>query len=115
MSHLGGGDRRMLAELGEQCHRRRYQEARQLASYLLASCDMRTLYLRNVPDDVVERLQRLAARDATSVGAVAVRELAEVSRRADNAALLGELPDLGVDVTAILNDVDAGRADDDRG
>jgi plasmid stability protein len=76
---------------------------------------MRTLYLRNVPDDVVERLQRLAARDATSVGAVAVRELAEVSRRADNAALLGELPDLGVDVTAILNDVDAGRADDDRG
>jgi len=41
---------------------------------------MRTLYLRNVPDDVVERLERLAARDATSVSAVAIRELAEVSR-----------------------------------
>jgi plasmid stability protein len=72
---------------------------------------MRTLYLRNVPDDVVERLERLAARDATSVGAVAVRELAEVSRRADNPALLGALPDLGVDITTILKDVDAGRSE----
>jgi len=71
---------------------------------------MRTLYLRNVPDEVVERLVRLAARDGTSVGAVAVRELAEVSRRADNPALLGSLPDVGVDVTTILDDVDAGRA-----
>ncbi len=72
---------------------------------------MRTLYLRNVPDEVVERLERLAVRDATSVGAVAVRELAEVSRRADNPALLGALPDLGVDAVTILADVDAGRAD----
>lgn len=78
---------------------------------LLAYCDMKTLYLRNVPDDVVERLQRLAARDATSVGAVAVRELAEVSRRADNPALLGVLPDLGVDTGTILADVDAQRVD----
>jgi hypothetical protein len=77
---------------------------------LLASCDMRTLYLRNVPDDVVERLERLAARDATSVGAVAVRELAEVSRRADNPALLGALPDLGVEVATIVSDVEASRA-----
>jgi hypothetical protein len=72
---------------------------------------MRTLYLRNVPDDVVERLERLAARDATSVGAVAVRELAHVSRRADNPALLGALPDLGVDATEIVADVDGGRAE----
>ncbi len=72
---------------------------------------MRTLYLRNVPDEVVERLERLAARDATSVGAVAVRELAEVSRRADNFALLGALPDLGVDATTIVTDVEAGRTD----
>lgn len=55
---------------------------------------MRTLYLRNVPDEVVGRLERLTAHDATSVGAIAVRELAEVSRRADNPALLGALPDL---------------------
>jgi hypothetical protein len=78
---------------------------------LLASCNVRTLYLRNVPDDVVERLERLAARDGTSVGAVAVRELADVSRRADNAALLGTLPDLGVDPAAIVADVESGRAE----
>ena len=72
---------------------------------------MRTLYLRNVPDDVVERLERLAARDSMSVNAVAVRELADVSRRVDNAALLDALPDLGVDVAVILDDLDAGRAE----
>lgn len=71
---------------------------------------MRTLYLRNVPDDVVQRLERLAARDATSVGAVAVRELAEVSRRADNPALLGVLPDLEIDVATIVDDVSSERA-----
>jgi hypothetical protein len=71
---------------------------------------MRTLYLRNVPDDVVRRLQRLADRDGTSVGAVAVRELSEVSRRADNPAILGELPDLDVDVRTIVEDVDQERA-----
>ena len=71
---------------------------------------MRTLYLRNVPDDVVQRLEQLAARDATSVGAVAVRELAEVSRRANNPALLGLLPDLDVDVAAIVEDLDNERA-----
>lgn len=71
---------------------------------------MRTLYLRNVPDEVVERLERLAARDATSVGAVAVRELAEVTRRADNAALLGALPALAVEATELVTDLDADRA-----
>jgi hypothetical protein len=72
---------------------------------------MRTLYLRNVPDEVVERLERLAARDATSVGAVAVRELADVSRRADNPALLGDLPDFEIDAAAIVADVADGRAE----
>ncbi len=76
----------------------------------LALCNMRTLYLRNVPDDVVERLERLAARDATSVSAVAIRELAEVSRRADNPALLAALPDLGIDTAEISGGLDAGRA-----
>jgi plasmid stability protein len=71
---------------------------------------MKTLYLRNVPDDVVERLERLAARDATSVGAVAVRELADVSRRANNPALLGALADLGVDTATLVDDVEAGRS-----
>ena len=30
---------------------------------VLAYCDMATLYLRNVPDDVMRRLKRLAARE----------------------------------------------------
>ena len=30
--------------------------AEEIASNMLAFCDMRTLYLRNVPDDVLERL-----------------------------------------------------------
>lgn len=72
---------------------------------------MGTLYLRNVPEEVVERLKRLADRYGTSVGAVAVRELAEVSRRADNPALLGALPDLGIDAAAIVGAVEAGRAE----
>lgn len=78
---------------------------------MLAYCNVRTLYLRNVPDDVVRRLERLAERDATSVGAVAVRELSEVSRRADNPALLGALPDLDIDVSAIVDDLDRERGD----
>jgi hypothetical protein len=71
---------------------------------------MRTLYLRNVPDEVVERLERLAARDATSVSAIAVRELADVSRRADNPALLGALPDLGIDPAQIVAGLEDDRA-----
>jgi plasmid stability protein len=70
---------------------------------------MRTLYLRNVPDDVVERLKRLAARDKSSLSAVAVRELAEAARRADNPALLGELPDLDIDTAELVGDIDAER------
>ena len=72
---------------------------------------MRTLYLRNVPDEVVERLERLAARDRMSVAAVAVRELEEVSRRVDNPVLLGALPDLDIDPAAVLADLDVGRSE----
>ena len=72
---------------------------------------MSTLYLRNVPDEVVGRLKRLADQDGMSVGAVAVRELAEVTRRVDNPALLGRLPDLGVSVAAVLDDLDGERHD----
>jgi hypothetical protein len=78
---------------------------------MLALCDMRTIYLRNVPDEVVERLERLAARDRMSVAAVAVRELEEVSRRVDNPVLLGTLPDLDIDPVSVVADVDAGRAE----
>lgn len=70
---------------------------------------MRTLYLRNVPDEVGERLERLAAREGLSLSAFATRELAVISRRADNRALLATLPDLGVSTPAIVEEVDAGR------
>jgi plasmid stability protein len=76
---------------------------------------MKTLRLRNVPDDVIRRLERLAARDGVSVNAVAVRELTDVSRRADNPALMAALPDLGIDVRTIMNDLGTGRAADPDG
>jgi hypothetical protein len=67
------------------------------------------VHLRNVPDEVVERLERLAARDRMSVAALAVRELEEVSRRADNPALLCSLPDLDIDPVSVLAGMDARR------
>lgn len=70
---------------------------------------MKTLYLRNVPDDVSERLADLAARDGMSVSAWAVRELTAASRRAETPALLGELPDLGVDAATVVADLAAAR------
>jgi hypothetical protein len=72
---------------------------------------MRTLYLRNVPDEVLERLERLAARESMSVSAVALRELSEASRRADNPLLLAALSDHDVAPTAIVENLDAERAE----
>jgi len=72
---------------------------------------VRTLYLRNVPDEVFERLERLAAQAGTSVSAFAVRELAQASLRAANPALLGELPDLDVEPGTILGVLEAGRSE----
>jgi hypothetical protein len=72
---------------------------------LLAWCDMRTLYLRNVPDEVVERLEQQAKAESTSVNAVAVRELTEVSRRFNNRALFAALPKLNITRQEILEDI----------
>lgn len=70
---------------------------------------MTTLYLRDVPDEVKDRLQRLADAAGMSVSAFAVRELTRSSARADNPALLGSLPHLGVDVTDIVAEIAASR------
>ncbi len=72
---------------------------------------MATLYLRNVPDHVSERLVVLADRAGMSVSAFAVQELAEAARRADNLALLDELPDLGVSAAEVVADLEVGRPD----
>lgn len=71
---------------------------------------MSTLYLRNVPQEVAERLAALAAREGMSVSAFAARELAVIARRADNPALLGDLPDVGVVPEAVVADLEAGRS-----
>lgn len=71
---------------------------------------MRTLYLRNVPDEVVEGLEHLAAREGMSVSAFSIRELRLVARRARNAELLGALPDLGLDTDAIVGALDDSRS-----
>ena len=71
---------------------------------------MKTLYLRNVPDDVGQRLATLAAREGLSVSSFAVRELTDAVRRADNPALLGMLPDLDVSAADVVADLEAGRS-----
>ena len=70
---------------------------------------MRTLYIRNVPDEVMDRLERLAKAANMSVTAVAIRELDAVTRRADNGQLIGELPDLGVSPGTITDHLHAER------
>lgn len=74
---------------------------------------MATLYVRNLPADVMSALQELARRERVSVNALAVRELAEVARRVSNAALLDDLhrrlPKLDITVDDILDAIHEGR------
>ncbi len=70
---------------------------------------MKTLYLRNVPSEVSEGLERLAEDAGMSVSAFALRELAEVARRANNPALLRALPDLAVPAELVVASLDEGR------
>ena len=86
------------------------------ASYMLAlrlhgasNRLMRTLHLRNVPDDVMDRLERLARAANTSVTAVAIRELDAATRRVDNASLVATLPDLNLSTEDIVWAVDSDR------
>ncbi|MEI6621619.1 MAG: antitoxin [Actinomycetes bacterium] len=71
---------------------------------------MATLHLRDVPDETVAQLRRIAAQHRTSMNAVAVQELVSAARRADNAALLEALPDLNVDPASIVDGIAAERA-----
>jgi len=67
------------------------------------------LVIRNVPDDVVAAMARLAAREQLPVEDLVLRELAYLARRANNFELLGDLPDLGMSNGEILAAIDAGR------
>ena len=66
---------------------------------------MRTLYLRNVPEPVAQRLEAMASSEGLSLSALAVRELSRLARIADNAALLEALPDQPVPRDEILADL----------
>ena len=70
---------------------------------------MRTLHLRNVPDDVMDRLERMARAASTSVTAVAIRELDAATRRVDNAALIATLPDLEIATESIVEQLESER------
>jgi hypothetical protein len=72
---------------------------------------MATLYLRNVPDEVGEGLARLAAREGMSVSTFATRELSAIARRADNPALLADLPDHDVSAASVVAALEAGRVE----
>ena len=71
---------------------------------------MKTLYLRDAPDEVTVRLAALAAREGLSVSAFAVKELTESARRADAPALLAALPDLDLAAADVVAGLDAVRA-----
>ncbi len=71
---------------------------------------MKTLYLRNVPDEVGRQLASLAAREGMSVSSFALRELADVARRADNPGLLGDLPDIGIAAADVVHDLGDSRS-----
>ena len=80
-----------------------------LARRMLALCDMKTLYLRNVPDDVSAALEELAAKESMSVSALAVRELKAAVAFRRNADLLWSAPVLEVEIEDIVDAVRAGR------
>jgi len=74
----------------------------------------RTLYIRHVPDDVAERLQRLASRAGVPLSTFALQELSETARRADNAELLQALPSADLRPGEILDALRQSRADENR-
>ena len=71
----------------------------------------RTLYIRHVPDDIAERLERLAGRAGLPLSAFALQELSESARRADNAELLQALPSVEIDPAELLEVLRQSRAE----
>lgn len=70
---------------------------------------MATLHLRDVPQNTIEQLRRLAERERTSMNAVAVQELIEAAGQVDNPALFTSLPNLDVDATKIAEALESAR------
>ena len=81
---------------------------------LLATAGLEPLYIpyiRHVPDDVAERLERLASRAGLPLSTFALQELSETARRANNAELLQALPSADIDSSEILEALRQSRAE----
>ena len=70
---------------------------------------MKTLYLRNVPEEVSEALEELARAESMSVSALAVRELSAAVAFRRNVDLIWSSPDLEVQLDDIVEQVRTGR------
>jgi hypothetical protein len=55
--------------------------------------------------------QEIGRLESSSVNALAIRELSEVSRGFDNAALLGALPTYDISISEILKTLDKARSE----
>lgn len=71
----------------------------------------RTLYIRHVPDEVAERLEKLARHAGLPLSSFALQELTETSKRADNAELLKGLPSQSIDSATILQALHEARTE----
>ncbi len=60
--------------------------------------------MRNVPDEVADRLEELAARANVSLNTLVLWELQAAAQRAANAELLAALPHLGIDTADLAGD-----------
>ncbi|MGD9694640.1 MAG: antitoxin [Thermoleophilia bacterium] len=78
---------------------------------------MKTLYVRNVPDEVAAELKALAAAEGLSVNGLVLRELAGVARRARNAAIFARMSAREDRLTAdeIVELIREGREERDAG
>ena len=70
---------------------------------------MKTLYLRNVPDELSAALEELAARESMSVNAVAVRELMQAVAFRVNADIVWASPNLSIEISDVVDAVRSGR------
>jgi len=74
---------------------------------------MKTLYVRDVPDDVVETLKVRAAAEGRSLSAYVATELTRIAARPTNAEVVARLRDrdrsTGPTASEIVAAVEAGR------
>ncbi len=79
---------------------------------MLALCNMKTVYIRNMPDDVVQRLEVLARAEGMSVSAYAARTLTDMSAAEANRRAFADIqPIADVAVEEIVEQLHRGRAD----